>query len=65
MARVIALTVRVTEDEAEFLEHLGEASFHGKTTVAYIGVRDYLECHGFKRWIAERDATLSTKKRHR
>ena len=59
MARDVALTVRVTEAEEEFLEVLGLASFHGKTTVAYMGVREYLECHGFKSWLSERDANLA------
>lgn len=65
MARNIALTVRVTEAEADFLEVLAAASFHGKTTVAYMGVREYLDCHGFKAWLSEREASLAKANKNR
>ncbi|MBS3953655.1 MAG: hypothetical protein KGZ88_11965 [Methylomicrobium sp.] len=61
MARDVALTVRVTEEEERFLELLGKASYHGKTTVAYIGIKEYLELHGFNEWLAERDTKINKK----
>jgi inorganic pyrophosphatase len=61
MARVIPLTVHFSEDEEAFLIHMGEQSFHGKTTVAYIGALKYMKENGLDEFIEARESNIRNK----
>ena len=63
MSRSTALTIHVEPDEAEFLEFIGQESCQGKTTMGYLGIKEYIESRGFKSWKQARDlaANLSSR----
>jgi len=61
MARDIPLTVHFSEDEEAFLLHLGEQTFHGKTTVAYIGALAYMKDKGLDEFIEARESNIRNK----